>query len=59
MESPSTSAESESGLTFKASGVWLQKINTEVESIVLLGMEWRPDQTRKQPKSMLENSVTS
>ena len=33
--------------------------NTKVESIVSLGMEWRPVETRKLPKSMLANSVTS
>ena len=36
-----------------------KNLDTEVESIVLLGMERRPVQTRKQPKSMLANSVTS
>ena len=32
-----------------------KNLNTEVESIVLLGMERRPVLTRKQPKSMLAN----
>ena len=34
-------------------------VGTEVESIELLGMDRRPVQTRKQPKSMLANSVSS
>ena len=37
----------------------LKNVNTEVESIVLLGMERRPVQSRKQPNSMLVNSVPS
>ena len=36
-----------------------KNLSTEVESIVLIGMEKRPVQTRKQPKGMLANSVTS
>ena len=33
-------------------------LNIDVQSIVLLLMERQPVQTRKQPKSMLVNSVT-
>ena len=40
-ETPSTSAEGESGFTFKASRGWFGKFNTNVESIVLTGMERR------------------
>ena len=36
-----------------------KNLYTEMESIVLLGMERRPAQVRKQPKSMLANFVTS
>ena len=36
-----------------------KNLNTEVESIVLLGMKRRPAQIRKQPKSMLANSTTA
>ena len=39
--------------------VGLKNLNTEVKSIVLLHMERWPVQLRKQPKSMLMNSVTS
>ena len=56
-ETPSKSAEGESGFTFKASKVWLKNLNNKVESIALLDMERRPVQIRKQPKIMLENSV--
>ena len=37
----------------------LKNLYTEVESIVLLGMEKRPVQTRKQLKRMLANTRTS
>ena len=57
-ETPSMSAEGESEFTFKASRGCLRKLNTEVESIVLLGMERRPVQTRKQPKCILAKFVT-
>ena len=35
----------------------LKNLNTEVESIELLGMERRPVQTRKQPKGKLSNTT--
>ena len=53
------SAEGERGFTFKASRAGLKNINTKVENTVLLGMERQSVQTRKQPESMLVNSVTS
>ena len=58
-ETPSTCAEGERGFTFKLVEAGSRNLITEVESIVLFGMERRPAQTRKQPRSMLVNSVTS
>ena len=48
-DTPSMSAEGESGLTFKARRGWLEKkLSTEVESTVLHSMERRSAQTRNQ-----------
>ena len=55
----STSAECESGFTLKKVETGLKNLNINVKSIVLLGMEMWPVQARKQPNSILTNSVTS
>ena len=55
-ETPSTSVEGESGLTFKARRGWFEKF--EHRSGVN-GVGMRPVQTRREPKCMLENSMTS
>ena len=47
-ETPGTSAEGESGLTFNASRGWVEKFRHR-SGIHGVGMERRPVQTRKQP----------
>ena len=54
-ETPSTSAEGESGINFKASRGWFEKFEHQsgIHSVVR-----HVEAARKQPKSMLANSAT-